>query len=31
LAAEYQDKGFYNVKALMGGIDAWKTKGYPIN
>jgi rhodanese-related sulfurtransferase len=30
LAAEYNAKGFSNAKALLGGIDAWKKKGYPI-
>jgi rhodanese-related sulfurtransferase len=30
LAAEYFKKGYINVKALKGGIDAWKDKGYPM-
>jgi rhodanese-related sulfurtransferase len=30
LAVKYENKGFKNVKALKGGIDAWKGKGYPL-
>jgi rhodanese-related sulfurtransferase len=30
LAVKYSEKGFNNVMALKGGIDAWKAKGYPM-
>ena len=30
LAAKYRAKGYTNVTALKGGINAWKAKGYPM-
>ena len=30
LAAKYREKGYTNVTALKGGINAWKAKGYPM-
>jgi rhodanese-related sulfurtransferase len=30
VAEQYQDKGFTNVKALLGGVDAWRKAGYGV-
>jgi rhodanese-related sulfurtransferase len=30
LAETYKAKGYSNVKALKGGVDAWKAKGYSM-
>jgi len=30
VAAQFQKMGFVNVKALKGGINGWKAKGYPM-
>jgi rhodanese-related sulfurtransferase len=30
VAEKYRKKGFAYSKALKGGIDAWKAKGYPM-
>jgi rhodanese-related sulfurtransferase len=28
LAAKYQQMGFTNVKAMQGGVEAWKQAGF---
>jgi rhodanese-related sulfurtransferase len=28
VAEQFQNQGFSNVKALLGGVDAWKHAGY---
>jgi rhodanese-related sulfurtransferase len=30
VAEQYQAEGFTNVKALLGGVSAWKAAGYGI-
>ena len=30
LAAKYTGMGYWNVKALGGGVEAWKKAGYKI-
>jgi rhodanese-related sulfurtransferase len=30
LAVKYAEKGYTNIMVLLGGIDAWKSKGYPM-
>jgi rhodanese-related sulfurtransferase len=30
VAEKYRKRGFVNSKALKGGIDGWKAKGYPM-
>jgi rhodanese-related sulfurtransferase len=30
VAEEYQEKGFENAKALLGGVAAWKQAGYEV-
>jgi rhodanese-related sulfurtransferase len=30
VAEKYQAAGFTNVKALLGGVDAWKEAGYGV-
>jgi rhodanese-related sulfurtransferase len=30
LAETYEEKGYSNVKALKGGVSAWKAKGYKM-
>jgi rhodanese-related sulfurtransferase len=30
VAEKYQSHGFRNVKALLGGVEAWKSAGYGI-
>jgi rhodanese-related sulfurtransferase len=30
VAESYKKKGFENVKALKGGVSAWKDAGYPF-
>jgi rhodanese-related sulfurtransferase len=30
VAESYKKKGFENVKALKGGVSAWKDAGYPV-
>jgi rhodanese-related sulfurtransferase len=30
VAEQYQNKGFTNAKALLGGVDAWKLAGYGL-
>jgi rhodanese-related sulfurtransferase len=27
---EYRKMGYPNTKALLGGVEGWKTAGYPI-
>jgi rhodanese-related sulfurtransferase len=31
LAEKYFGMGYHNTKALKGGVDAWKRKGYPLH
>jgi rhodanese-related sulfurtransferase len=30
VAEQYREKGYMNVRALAGGIDAWRARGYPM-
>jgi rhodanese-related sulfurtransferase len=30
VAEQYRKMGFINVKALKGGIEGWKAKGFPM-
>jgi len=30
VAAQYENHGFSNAKALRGGVKAWKEAGFPI-
>jgi rhodanese-related sulfurtransferase len=30
VAEKYQEKGFVNAKALLGGVDAWKQTAEPV-